>query len=196
MYGSTRGGRKDIMLPELVKSIEDLVTSMLNEVHTSIPAEIVEFDPKECSATVLPKAKMALTNGKLVDYPQITDVPVMFQQCAGRDCAIVFPVKKGDGCLLIISEQTLDLWREEGESFSQMKYSLSNAIALPGLFAKPPKDIKDAIDDDCIIVRNGGLKMVISEKHIGIDGDVKVRGKIEASGGISEHQLLLNPFKD
>jgi len=184
------------MLPELVKAVEDLVTSMLNEVHTALPAEIVDFDPKEGTATVLPKAKMVLTNGKTMDYPQITDVPVMFQQGMNRNVAIVFPVKKGDGCLLIVSEQTLDMWREEGEQYSEMKYSLSNAIALPGLFAKPPKDIKDAIDDDCIIVRNGGTRMVISDSHVGIDGDLKVRGSIKASSSVSEHNLLLNPFKD
>ena len=143
---------------------------MLLKVHTALPAEIVDFDPKECTATVLPKAKMVLTNGKVMDYPQITDVPVMFQQGGGRDVAVVFPVKKGDGCLLIVSEQTLDMWKEEGEQYSEMKYSLSNAIALPGLFSKPPKDIRDAIKDDCIIVRNGGAKLVISDSHVGIGG--------------------------
>lgn len=184
------------MLPELVKAVEDLVTNMLNEVHTALPAEIVDFDPKECTATVLPKAKMVLTNGKVMDYPQITDVPVMFQQGGGRDVAVVFPVKKGDGCLLIVSEQTLDMWKEEGEQYSEMKYSLSNAIALPGLFSKPPKDIRDAIKDDCIIVRNGGAKLVISDSHVGIDADVKIRGSLKVSGSVSDNQILLNPYKD
>jgi len=193
MYGTACGGRKR-MMQDLVKAITDTVTSMLNEVHTALPAEIVEFDPKDCTATVLPLAKMVLTNGKVIDYPQITDVPVMFQQGAGRDVSVVFPVKKGDGCLLIVSEQTLDMWRGEGEQFSEMKYALSNAVALPGLFSKPPKEIKDAIEDDCIIVTNKNLKMVISEKHIGIDGDVKIRGDVKVSGSVSEHQLLLNPF--
>lgn len=184
------------MLPELVKAIEDLVKSCLNEIHTALPAEIVDFDAKECTATVHPKAKMVLTNGKIIDYPQITDVPVMFQQGAGRDVAVVFPVNKGDGCLLIISEQTLDMWKEEGEQYSEMKYSLSNAIALPGLFSKPPQDIRDAMEHDCIIVRNGETKLVVSKNHIGIDADVKIRGSLQVSGSVSENQNSLNPYKD
>ncbi len=183
------------MLQEVVKAITDTVTSMLNEVHTAIPAEIVEFDSKECTATVLPLAKMVLTNGRVIDYPQITDVPVMFQQGAGQDIAIVFPVKKGDQCLLIISEQTLDMWREEGEQYSEMKYALSNAIALPGLFSRPLDDVKDAVKTDSIIIRNGKMKIAISDDHIGIKGDVDIDGKVRASGSISENNLFaLNPF--
>lgn len=182
------------MLQELVKAITDTVTSMLNEVHTAIPAEIVDFDPTECTATVLPKAKMVLTNGKIMDYPYITDVPVLFQQGAGQDVAIVFPVKKGDGCLLIVSEQTLDMWRGEGEQYSEMKYALSNAVALPGLFSRPLDDVRDAVKTDSIIIRNGDMKIAISDSHIGINGDVKVRGSIKASGAISENNILLDPF--
>jgi len=168
--------------------------SILNELHTAVPAEIVEFEPKTCTATVQPKAKMILSNGKEMDYPLVNDVPVLFQQGAGQDVVVVFPVKKGDGCLLVISEQALDSWREEGEQFSEMKYALSNAVAIPGLFKKPTSDVKDAVSDNCVIIRNKNTKIAISKKKIAIDGDIEVKGSIKATGNISENNILMNPF--
>ena len=173
------------MLQEFVKAVEDLVTSMLNEVHTALPAEIISFDPTDCTATVLPKAKMVLTNGQVYDYPPISDVPVMFQQVATGDMGIVFPVQKGDGCLLIISEQTLDTWREEGDVYSELKYALSNAVALPGLFNKPPKDMAEAIEKKCVIVRNKTTKIEIGQSGVKIQGDVEITGTVHAAKFVS-----------
>lgn len=169
------------MLQEFVKAVEDLVTSMLNEIHTALPAEIVTFDPSDCTATVLPKAKMVLTNGKVYDYPPISDVPVLFQQMAGGDVGVVFPVQRGDGCLLIVSEQSLDSWREEGEVYSELKYALSNAVALPGLFNKAPKDMAEAIQNKCVVVRNKDTKVEIGRSGVRIQGDVEISGTVRAA---------------
>lgn len=174
------------MLQEFVKAVEDLVTSMLNEVHTALPAEIISFDPSDCTATVLPKAKMVLTNGKVYDYPPISNVPVMFQQSGKGDIGIVFPIQKGDGCLLIISEQTLDTWREEGEVYSELKYALSNAVALPGLFNRSPKDMQEAVNKKCVIVKNKDTKVEIGQSGVRIQGNVEISGTVRAAKFVSE----------
>ncbi len=178
------------MLQELVDAIEKLIITHLNEMHTAIPGEIVEFDPKECVATVKPWGKMVLTNGKEFDYPKINDVPVLFPQGGGQDNVIVYPVKKGDGCLLIFGEQALDYWRSNGTQRSELKFSLSNAVAIPGMFTKPKGDVEDAVNNDCIILRSGSNSIKLSKAKITIRGDIEVEGnltttgKLKGSGGV------------
>lgn len=180
------------MLQDLVDAIEKLIDSHLNELHTAIPAEIIEFDAKKCTASVKPWGKMVLTNGSDLTYPQLNDVPVIFPRGGGQDTVIVYPVKKGDGCLLIMSEQALDYWKSSGVQNSEMKYSLSNAVAIPGLFAKPVGDVEEAVKKDSIIVRNGNTSIKVSRSNITIRGDVEVEGNLATSKKITGLQGVYN----
>ncbi len=63
--------------------------------------------PGQGVATVLPKAKFTKPDGSTMDFPEISGVPVMFPQ--SKNVTIAWPIKKGDGCLLVFSEQALDL---------------------------------------------------------------------------------------
>lgn len=166
------------MLQEFVEAIEKKITAQINELHTAIPAEIVDFNPADCTATVKPIAKKVLSNGLVLDYPKISGVPVLFPQGAAQDSVIVFPVKAGDGCLLIICEQSLDYWRSRGLQSSEMKYSLSNAIAIAGLFRVPTGDVKQAIDTNSIVIRNGDSSISISKEKIAIRGNVEIEGTL------------------
>ena len=106
------------------------------------------------------------------------------------DSVIVFPVKQGDGCLLIFSEQALDYWKSDGVTISEMKFSLSNAIAIPGLFASPPEDIKEAVKSNSVIVRNGKNKITLSDSKIAIKGDIELEGNLTLTGEIkSSHSI-------
>ncbi len=180
------------MLQELVDAIEKLIDSRLNEIHTAIPAEIIEFDAKQCTASVKPWGKMVLTNGRALAYPQLNDVPVIFPQGSGQDTVIVYPVKKGDGCLLIMSEQALDYWKSSGVQNSELKYSLSNAVAIPGLFAKPSGDVEEAVKKDSLIVRNGNASIVLSHSNITIRGDVEVIGNLTTTQKLKGSQGVYN----
>lgn len=179
------------MLPDFIEQLEMLIDTRINGIHTAIPAEIVSFDGKTGTASVLPKAKINLSNGKSMDFPKINDVPVMFPRGSGSDAVIVYPIKVGDGCLLIISEQALDFWRSKGVTNSELKFSLANAIAIPGLFARPVADIEEAADSDSLIVRNGNTKLTLSRDNMTIRGNLYVEGNIFSTQNINATQGIL-----
>lgn len=176
------------MLQELINAIEKLIDGHIGEMHTALPAEIVEFNQDSCTVDVIPKAKITLATGKTYEYPRINDVPVLFPCGSMLNASIVFPVKVGDGCLLIFSEQALDYWKSNGVTSSEMKFALSNAIAIPGLFARPSADIKEAVNTDSIIIRNGDKKITLSSSKIAITGDIELEGNLTITGEIKSSQ--------
>ena len=170
------------MMQDFVDAIRRVVEDQIAELHTALPAEIVEFNQDSCTVDVVPKAKITLSSGETFEYPRINDVPVLFPCGMGNDAVIVYPVKKGDGCLLIFSEQSLDYWQSSGVASSEMKFSLSNAIAIPGLFARPASDIGEAFKTNSIIIRNGNNKIGISKEKITIQGDLEIEGNLTING--------------
>lgn len=169
---------------DFVTEVKNLVKEQINNIHTALPGEIVSIDVTTCLATVKPKAQMQFTNGKVLDYPVISGVPVVIPQSPSSGAVIAFPVKAGDPCLLIFSEQTLDYWMGNGTSASNVKYGLSGAIAILGLMKTPSSDFKEAVRDDKVIVRNGNASITLTNATITIRGDVKVEGNLLINGEI------------
>lgn len=176
------------MVQEFVDAIEKIIDSHINDIHTAVPAEIVEFNEDNCTVDVIPKAKTRLSTGKEVEYPRINNVPILFPCGAGQGVTIVFPVKKGDGCLLVFSEQALDYWSGRGEASSENKFALSNAIAIPGLYAKPSKEILEAVHSNSIIIKNENTKMALTGSKISIIGDIELQGNLTLTGEIKNSQ--------
>ena len=179
------------MLQDFVEAVEKLIDTRINELHTAVPAEIISFDAQNSTAAVKPWGKIVLSDGREIPYPQINDVPVMFPR-SGQDVAIAFPVKKGDGCLLIISEQALDYWKSNGIQNSEIKYSLTNAVALPGLFAKPTGDMTEAMSSGDVIVKNGNTSIRLSRSQIAIKGDLTVEGNLTTTKQLKGLQGVYN----
>jgi len=136
--------------------IENLVQDMMQNTHTCIPGKIDSFDADKCLAVVTPTGQFKQPNGQLLDYPQINDVPVVFIQCAGQDITIAYPIKQDDGCLLFFSEQQLDKFRDDEDAKCDLRFDLTNAICLVGLFRDANSVIKDACDNDAVIIDNKG----------------------------------------
>lgn len=176
------------MIQDFVDAVGKVVDEKVADLHTALPAEIVEFNQESCTVDVVPKAKITLSSGKTFEYPRINDVPILFPCGMGNDAVIVYPVKKGDGCLLIFSEQSLDYWQSRGVTSSEMKFSLSSAIAIPGLFARPAEDIGDAVKTNSIIIRNGSNKIGISKEKITIQGDIELEGNLTINGEIKSNK--------
>lgn len=176
------------MTQDFVDALGGVIDDKIAELHTALPAEIVEFNQDTLTVDVVPKAKMTLSSGQSFEYPRINDVPILFPCGMGKDAVIVYPVKKGDGCLLIFSEQSLDYWQSSGVMSSEMKFSLTSAIAIPGLFAKPAADIGEAVMTDSIIIRNGTNKIGISKSKITIKGDIDLEGNLTINGELKSNK--------
>lgn len=189
------------MMQELTQQIEETARAVTDEIHTAMPGTIVAFDPGSGTATVKPSGKYVTADGKSLDYPQITDVPVAFPFCQTAGVGIAFPVGKGDSCLIVISEVELDEWRTGAESEGSLRFDLTSAMCIPGLLEGGGDIISKACQNNAVIVgagdvevmvsdagaviTSGGTKMTVSDDGVAISGDLKVDGNISSTGTIT-----------
>ena len=97
------------MMQEMVQEIENTIREATYDMHTAVPGTIAEYDAESGMASVKPEGTITMRTGEKLDYPTIVKVPVVFPQANGQKAAIAYPVKPGDGCLVIICENDLKL---------------------------------------------------------------------------------------
>ena len=148
------------MMQEFVDQINQSARSATEDMHTALPGEIKSYDPDKGVATVLPKAKFTKPDGSTMDFPEISGVPVMFPQ--SKNVTIAWPIKKGDGCLLVFSEQALDYWMYGKETDTKLKFDLTNAIAIPNLTSGGNSTMKLACDEDAVAIAAGDTTVKIT----------------------------------
>ena len=147
------------MLQEFTQGIKDRMQDMLRDAHTAIPGRIVSFDADKCEASILPYGKYKKPDGSMMDYPQLNEVPIYVMQGSGQTASVVFPIKSGDECVILFSEQALDGWRKKSESGTDLRFDLSNAVAVVGLFSKPNPLVKEACADNSLIIEKDGERV-------------------------------------
>lgn len=173
------------MVQEFVQQVKDTVDECLYDVHTAMPAKIVSIDASSGLATVLPTIKKMTADGTTMDFPQISGVPVVLPQGSGQTVSIAIPVKTGDSCLLIISEQSLEYWLYGRETDTSLLFDITNAICIPGLFQKPPDSFLDACDSDSIIIDAGETRLTVNTAGIAILGTLTINGNLNVTGDLS-----------
>lgn len=170
------------MMQEFIAEMESLINDSIQEIHTAMPGRIESIDYENGTADVQPVMKKYLRNEEIIDYPLITNVPIVFPQGNGQDSFIVYPVRPGDSCLLIVSEQALDYWQFGMETDMNLPFDLTNAVCIPGLFQRPPDQFREANEHGAIIAKAGNTVLKISGNGVVIDGDVTVNGRVSAIG--------------
>lgn len=149
------------MLQELVQEIDNSIKKGIAGIHTAMPGEILSYDASTGLATVKPTMKFKKPDGDTVDYAQITGVPVVFQQVMGQGATVGIPVKPGDNCLIIIGEQSIDYWLYGQETDTDLAFDLTNAMCIPGLFSKANSVVKEACEQNAIIVDVKGTRLTV-----------------------------------
>lgn len=174
------------MMQEFVQQIADTVKRNIRGIHTAMPGKVLAFDPGKCIATVQPVMKFKKPDGKTIDFPQITGVPVVFPQGAGQSVTVAFPVKAGDGCLIVIAEQSLDYWQYGQETSTDLAFDMTNAICIPGLFTKANDAVQAACAENAVVLDSKGTRVTVKQNEVTIDAtEVKVNGNLTVTGSIS-----------
>ena len=185
------------MLQEFAQQVEETAREVVNEVHTALPGEIVSFNAASGMATVKPIGKFATPDGKKLDYPAISEVPVVFPFCQSAGVGLAYPVNPKDSCLIIVSEVELDEWRTGAESEGSLKFDLTNAVAIPGLLEGGGTLISEAQKQQAAVLGAGDNRVIVSDSGVTVDtgatvfkitdtgaeltGNLKVKGTITAS---------------
>jgi len=157
------------MMQEVVQQVKATIQEFIDGVQAAIPGVIAAFDPAKCEASVNLTGQYNKPDGTKLPYPAAAHVPVVFPQVSNQEITIAFPIKPGDGCLVIIAEQALEAWRAGGESNLDLKHDLTNAIVIPGLFRTPNAVMQEAVSEDAIMLVNQGTKVKIKGQEIHIE---------------------------
>lgn len=175
MHGKTGGtGRDGVMKQEFVQAVEDTIHNVMREMHTAMPGKIISYDAGTVS--VQPSLKYQTPDGKKLDYPVLSNVPVVI--ACGGSATVAFPIRTGDDCLVIIAEQAIDGWLADADDDIELKYDLTNAICIPGLCKIPVEAQEEANSNGTIVIRCPPGAAVT------VRGDLKVAGNIFYSGEI------------
>lgn len=173
------------MIQEVVDEIKNLSKAVINEIHTVLTCQVISFDTETMTATVKPYGRIKLTNGKLVDFPIISHVPVVTLTRQPEDIGIAMPVKAGDEGLLLMSEIALTAWRNKVEDEGNLKFDLSNAIFLPGI-VRTSELLKAATEQDAIIIKTKNAQIAVSDSIKVTGCDLYVDGNIFYTGTIQK----------
>ena len=168
-------------MPEFVAAVEAIIEEHLNNIHTAVPAKITSIDIKRGLVSLKPLAQLKI-NEKVYEYPVINDVPLVMPSNSTLGIEVAVPIAVDDNVLLILSEQALDYWRGTGTDNTEIKYGLSNAIAIPGLMIAMTDTAKRATEEKAIIIKSENNEIMLSKRNIAIRGEINVVGTLFING--------------
>ena len=149
-----------------IKQIKQMILDMIRDVHTCIPGKITSYDASKGTAKIQPSGKYKRSNGEYLDYPELDNVPVISLQTADQKATVAFPIKGGDGCFIFFAEQQLDFLKDGRTPKSDLRHGLSNAIAVVGLFTNSNDTIKEACDEDAIIIDRDDTRIIVKKDKV------------------------------
>ena len=140
--------------------------SLMAGVHTCLPGRIESYSNQK--ANVKPLIQKKYLNGEIVSLPVISNVPIVFPR--SESVGITFPIKKGDGCIILFSERSMERWLSSGDDVEpgdSRKFDLSDAIAIPGLYSFNKLPLSSNNDD--VEIHHSGQKITIKK-----NGDIEI----------------------
>lgn len=153
-----------------------------------MPGKVISFDPVKGLATVQPVMKFKKPDGETMDYPQLTGVPLVFPQALAQQATLAYPVKSGDGCLIIIAEQSIDYWMFGQETDTDLAFDLTNAVCIPGMFVSANGVVQEACNRNAIIIDVKSTRMEIGKGYIEITSpEVRMSGNLTVEGNVISH---------
>lgn len=169
------------------------VKSAQKDLHTALPGIIDAYQPGAQTVTVRPAIKRIFLEQGSVALPPCLDVPVFFP--SGGELVQTWPIKKGDECLLVVSERAIDSWFDKGDVQDPSEYrlhDLSDCFAFVGFSSRPrflPAVNEDAME---IRTRDGELRFRIDKTTI----YAGVKNFQPAVNGTDLHDKVLDPLLD
>lgn len=156
--------------PSLNEVLEVAIDSHLFHTRVMLPGRIESYDAAEQTATVKPLIKNVVEDEEGEPLVQelgiISKVPVF---CfGGGGYSMTAPVAKGDMCMLLFADRSLDNWLRDGEDVDPQDnrmHHLSDAVALVG-FAAMPNKLSDVDTAALQIGKQGGPQVRITESHV------------------------------
>lgn len=161
-----------------------------NNLHTAIPAIVVEYDASGPSVVAKPIVQKLFYDGEVQSFSSIFSVPVIFPRTS--EFRLTYPLKQGDGVLLIFSESALDNFIGASGKDGEIKdlppedvrrFDLTDAVAIPGLF---PMGMDSKIENP------DSMELVFKDTEIVSDGTDLVMTNGQATIETNGAQVKIN----
>lgn len=142
--------------PTLAEVIQVMIDSNLIDLHVCLPGKIVKYDSSTQMATIQPSL-LKMNENFTVPYPwpPVPKVPIVFPRAVSGQAFIHMPLIPGDDVVMVVSERSLDNWKQTGiltDPADRRKFNISDAFAFPGGSGEPFAFEVD--DDKAIEIKN------------------------------------------
>lgn len=167
---------------ELAQLLRVASSQAARGVNTCLPGTILSYDAGKQLATVQPMLKLRQPDGREEEIPILNAVPVIWPRSGGA--SMTFPVRRGDGCLLVFNQRSIDEYKSSGEVSTPLDpraHDLSDAVAFMGF---TPSGAGGA--DDAIEIKMGGATIKITDSGVEIEADsVTIKGNTTIEGNLA-----------
>lgn len=166
---------------------------MMKDIGTSIPGQIIAFDP-ETQLAQLQIAIQGVAEGNPFTHQPLIECPVYFS--GGSDFFIEHEVQPGDEGIILFSQRCIEAWQNSGgiaENPTLRFHDFSDAYFLPGLRSEP--NAISSFSNDGVKIRNkdgdryiwlkGDGSAEIKVSSLTLDGDLSVLGDVGSTGTVT-----------
>lgn len=167
----------------LLETLAAWQSAQQEAMHTCMPGIIVSYEGHATRrARVQPAVRLELGTGPIIEIPPIDGVPVVFP--SSSESSLLFPLNPGDGCLLLFSEAGIGNYLAGrgivSDPDDQSRFSLTDAIAIPGLFPwkKVPRTTAPA--DATWLGSSKGASLGLGERVRMANGSSDLRREFDA----------------
>lgn len=185
--------------PSLAAVIDAAITMRLTGARFALPGSIESFDAgtQQCTVKPLLKDRALRPDGtyNVESLPVIPGVPVQFPSSGGF--MLTIPVAKGDPCLILFADRSLDLWIQRGGEVypgDVRIHDLNDAVVILGVRAQPDA-LQEFDDSRQVMGKISGPRIAISGSaiHLGVDHNENASDAIALASKVMDD---LNKLKD
>lgn len=176
-------------------------TEAQRSMNTCMPGTITSYDAGSQRATVQPALRMRQPDGREEELPVLNSVPVIWPRSGGA--SMTFPVKAGDGCLILFNQRSTDEYKSNGKTNTPQDprmFDMSDAVAIMGFVSfggggGPDNAIEIKLGGSTILVKEDGVtintsKVDISAPETTITGNVQISGNLGVTGNMESEGPL------
>lgn len=166
---------------EVQAIINGWTKSQIDNAHVALPGAITSYNAGSNRASAKPFGNYQAQDGRSLPYPVIYNAPVVFPTGDGGKAGVTFPIKSGDGCLIVFSDEALSGYLSgSGTNSDPRKHSMNDAIVIPGLYPSGATSEVQYPEETCITC--GGSTVRLDGSHLIIE--IANGTKITISTGI------------
>lgn len=165
-----------------IDALLGLIDSRLLDVNTCLPGEIVSYS--NGLASVIPTGKKRFADGDVLDYPIIQNVRVCWPSFSNGQAGIKGPVKTGDKCLIVFSQQATDGTNDRRMFDLSDAYCMMFDLGNTNADSSNNSDLTMYFGSAYIRITEGGAININSPGGVTINGSVTQLGGDMSSNGV------------